>query len=70
MTPFAAVLARLGLSQAEAAVALGVPLDTLKSWSSGRRRVPPRIWTALATLARQRGADCVALAAEIERRAA
>lgn len=69
MTTIASILARLGLSQSDAAAALGVRLDTVKSWSSGRRRVPPRIWPEIAALAHQRGADCVALAAEIERAA-
>lgn len=43
-TLYAACLARLGLSQSEAAALHGVRLDTVKSWSSGRNRVPAGAW--------------------------
>lgn len=66
MTPFARALSRLGLSQAEAAAALDVPYDTLASWCQGRRKTPASVWPKIAALAQKRGADCVALAREIE----
>lgn len=44
---YAACLSRLGLSQAEAAVLHGVRIDTVKSWSAGRNRVPDGAWDDL-----------------------
>ena len=46
-TLYAACLSRLGLSLAEAASLHGVRLDTVKSWSSGRNRVPDGAWSDL-----------------------
>lgn len=46
-TLYAACLSRLGLSQAEAAALHKVRLDTVKSWSSGRNRVPDGAWEDL-----------------------
>ena len=46
-TLYAACLARLGLSLAEAAALHGVRLDTVKSWSSGRNRAPDGVWADL-----------------------
>lgn len=46
-TLYAACLARLGLSQAGAAAVHGVRLDTVKSWSAGRNRVPDGAWDEL-----------------------
>lgn len=49
-TLYAACLSRLGLSQAEAAALHKVRLDTVKSWSSGRNRVPDGAWEDLRDL--------------------
>ena len=46
-TLYSACLARLGLSQSEAAALHGVRLDTVKSWSAGRNRVPSGAWDEL-----------------------
>jgi len=46
-TLYAACLSRLGLSQPEAATLHKVRLDTVKSWSSGRNRVPDGAWEDL-----------------------
>lgn len=46
-TLYAACLSRLGLSQSGAAELHGVRLDTVKSWSSGRNRVPEGAWDEL-----------------------
>lgn len=51
MTLFPAILAACGLSQREAAELLGVRLDTVKSWSSGRRTVSPGALAELWALA-------------------
>ncbi len=53
MTLFASILAACGLSQSEAAELLGVRLDTVKSWSSGRRTVSPGALSELLALARR-----------------
>lgn len=53
MTLYAAALRRLGLSQAEAAAYHGVRLDTVKSWSAGRNRVPAGAWAELRRLYNQ-----------------
>lgn len=50
MTTFSAALALCGLTQTTAADYLGVRLDTLKSWSSGRNPVPQGVWQMLADL--------------------
>lgn len=55
MTLFASILAGLGLSQSEAADYLDVRVDTLKSWSSGRRSPPDGVLKNLHELSeRQR----------------
>lgn len=46
-TLYAACLARLGLSQSEAASLHGVRLDTIKSWSAGRNPAPDFVWVDL-----------------------
>lgn len=47
-TLYAACLSRLGLTQSEAAKLHGnVRIDTVKSWSSGRNRVPEGAWEDL-----------------------
>lgn len=46
-TLYAACLSRLGLSAAGAAALHGVRLDTVKSWSAGRNRVPQGAWADL-----------------------
>jgi len=46
-TLYAACLSRLGLSQTEAARLHDVRIDTVKSWSSGRNRVPQGAWDDL-----------------------
>lgn len=51
MTLFSQLLAACGLSQTEAAAFLGVRIDSLKSWSSGRREAPAGVWGALWDLA-------------------
>lgn len=40
MTPFSALTSLAGLSLREVSDFHGVPLDTVKSWSNGRRRCP------------------------------
>jgi hypothetical protein len=52
-TIYAACLARLGLSQPEAAALHGVRPDTVKSWSAGRNPVPERIYDELREYAAQ-----------------
>ena len=54
-TLYAACLTRLGLSLPEAAKHHGVRLDTVKSWSSGRNRVPVGVWDDLRDLERKIG---------------
>ncbi|MDE2434754.1 MAG: hypothetical protein KGM49_00705 [Sphingomonadales bacterium] len=49
-TIYTACLARLGLTQSGAAALHGVRLDTVKSWSSGRNRVPQGAWDDLRVL--------------------
>lgn len=46
-TLYAACLARLGLSQSEAATLHGSRLDTVKNWAVGRRTVPAGAWDDL-----------------------
>ena len=46
-TLYAACLSRLGLSLAGAAALHDVRLDTVKSWSSGRNRIPDGAWAEL-----------------------
>lgn len=46
-TLYAACLARLGLSQSEAASLHGSRLDTVKNWAVGRRTVPAGAWADL-----------------------
>lgn len=53
MTTFRHALMICGLSHAEAADFLGVRIDTIKSWSSGRRTVPTGAWQMLAELYEQ-----------------
>ena len=52
-TTFSAAIRLCGLSQSEAAEFLGVRLDTVKSWSAGRNRVPHGVWQMLADLWRR-----------------
>lgn len=52
-TLYAACLARLGLSQPEAAELHNVRLDTVKSWAIGRRTVPNGAWQDLRSLEAQ-----------------
>ncbi|MDD9396377.1 hypothetical protein, partial [Staphylococcus aureus] len=52
-TLYAACLSRLGLSQSAAAALHGVRLDTVKSWSAGRNRVPDGAWSDLRGLEAQ-----------------
>lgn len=56
ITLYAAALRFLGLSQTEAAELHQVRLDTVKSWSSGRRDVPDHAWETLRQLAAHRRA--------------
>lgn len=49
-TTFSSALSICGLSQQEAADFLGVRLDTVKSWSSGRNPVPSGVWIMVADL--------------------
>jgi hypothetical protein len=46
-TLYAACLSRLGLSQSEAATLHNTRIDTIKSWSVGRRPVPDGAWAEL-----------------------
>jgi hypothetical protein len=46
-TLYASCLSRLGLSQSEAATLHGSRLDTVRSWSVGRRTVPAGVWEDL-----------------------
>lgn len=50
MTLFALLIQRCGLSLSEAAAFLGVRLDTVKSWSSGRNPTPPGVTDELRAL--------------------
>ena len=50
MSTFSAALHLCGLSQQQAADYLGVRLDTIKNWSSGRSAVPGGVWGMLADL--------------------
>lgn len=52
-TLYSACLARLGLSQSEAAALHGVRIDTVKSWSSGRNPVPQGVWDDLRSVEAQ-----------------
>lgn len=46
-TIYAACLSRLGLTQTGAATLHDVAVDTVRSWSAGRNRVPPGAWDQL-----------------------
>ncbi|WP_334151637.1 hypothetical protein [Hyphomicrobium sp.] len=50
MTPFSLLIDRCGLSHREAAEVLGVRLDTVKSWSSGRNPTPASVVDELRAL--------------------
>ena len=50
MTLFSASLRLVGLSQSEAADYFDVRLDTVKSWSAGRNKVPEGVWAQLREL--------------------
>lgn len=52
MTTFALLTQRCGLSISEAAEFLDVPLNTIKSWSSGRRATPQGVIDELRALYR------------------
>lgn len=49
-TLYAACLARLGLSQTEAAALHDVRLDTVKSWAVGRNAPPPAVYDELRAI--------------------
>jgi len=53
MTPYALLLGACGLSYREAAALHGVRLDTVQSWSSGRRETPKAVLAELRLLHRQ-----------------
>lgn len=53
MTPYALLLDRCGLSHREAAAIHGVRLDTVASWSAGRRGTPAGAISELRALYRQ-----------------
>ncbi len=44
------IRSRLGLSQVECAIALGVPVETFRAWDAGRRRPPEAIVSQARTL--------------------
>lgn len=50
MTTFKSCLAICGLSQSQAADFLGVALQTVKHWSSGRNNPPEGVWQMLSEL--------------------
>lgn len=50
MTTFKSAIAICGLSQQQAADFLGVSLQTVKHWSSGRNNVPGGVWEMLSDL--------------------
>ena len=50
MSTFKSALAICGLSQKQAADYLGVSLQTVKHWSSGRNNVPGGVWEMLSDL--------------------
>src|SRR5690606_8686572 len=50
VTPYTLLLQACGLSQREAASLHGVRLDTIKSWSAGRNRVPDGVIDQLRDL--------------------
>lgn len=62
MTLYAACLSHLGLSQSNAAALHGVRIDTVKSWATGRNRVPTGAWDDLRAYAAEivAGADDLA----------
>jgi transcriptional regulator with XRE-family HTH domain len=49
-SPLREIRTRLGLSQAECATALGVALETLRTWDAGRRTAPEAIVSQARTL--------------------
>jgi hypothetical protein len=51
VTLYAACLSHLGLSQSNAAALHGVRIDTVKSWATGRNRVPTGAWDDLRAYA-------------------
>jgi transcriptional regulator with XRE-family HTH domain len=53
VTTIGLLIDRCGLSQKEAATALGVSLASIESWTRGRRTVPPGVIGELRTLYRQ-----------------
>jgi DNA-binding transcriptional regulator YiaG len=55
------ILVRLGLSQGECAVALDVPLETLRTWDAGRRPAPERLLRRAQALAPRVPGDRVPL---------
>ena len=66
-TPFALMLQACGLSLPEAADLHGVRLDTVESWSAGRRPAPRPVLAALAALATRIEAAATAALDEIAR---
>lgn len=65
MSPFPHLLQLCGLSQEEAASFFDVSVDTIKSWSNGRRRASPEVIGELSGLWANIQAIANALAKEI-----
>lgn len=65
MTLYAACLSHLGLSQSNAAALHGVRIDTVKSWATGRNRVPTGVWDDLRAYAGEIVAGAEDLAARM-----
>lgn len=66
MSTFKSSLAICGLSQQQAAEFLGVALQTVKHWSSGRNNPPAGVWMMLADLYRRIEAVADNASVEIE----
>ena len=60
---FPALRVAAGLSQQDAADLLGVRLDTVKQWSSGRRSAPPNVLSRLKALLAAQEEEVARLAA-------
>jgi DNA-binding transcriptional regulator YiaG len=54
VSPLREIRTRLGLSQAECSTALGVALETLRTWDAGRRPAPDAILSQARTLKARR----------------
>jgi len=66
-TPFSLLVSLAGLSQREAGDFLGVRIDTVKSWSSGRNRCPDGALAELRALFVKQAQTAQETLAEIER---